>query len=98
MIFFSKSYSSKSLGRDTRDAYWKIHNLVEIKLPCSRWNTIRQWGLTKFPLNSINFVGIIKEDMVELFNDFYENSFDVSRINYGVIILLPKVTNANKIQ
>jgi hypothetical protein len=41
---------------------------------------------------------IIKADIMEMFNDFYEGRLDVSRINYGVITLLPKVTDAEKIQ
>jgi hypothetical protein len=41
---------------------------------------------------------IIKGDIIEMFNDFHEGRLDVSRINYGVITLLPKVIDAEKIQ
>jgi hypothetical protein len=41
---------------------------------------------------------IVKEDIVQLFDDFYEGKIDISRINYGIITLLPKITDASKIQ
>lgn len=40
---------------------------------------------------------IIKEDIMELFNDFHQGKLDVRRLNYGIITLLPKVNDANKI-
>lgn len=35
---------------------------------------------------------------MKLFDSFYEGSLDVERLNYGVITLLPKISDANKIQ
>lgn len=40
---------------------------------------------------------IIKEDIIEMFNDFHKGKLDVSRLNYEIITLLPKVTDADKI-
>jgi hypothetical protein len=34
---------------------------------------------------------IIKKDIVNLFHDFHGGNLDVSRINYGIITLLPKI-------
>lgn len=42
--------------------------------------------------------GIIKQDIVELFQDLYEGRLDISRLNYGIITLLPKVQDAERIQ
>jgi hypothetical protein len=42
--------------------------------------------------------GIIKKDIVDIFDDFHQGKLDVSRINYGTITLLAKVPHANKIQ
>jgi hypothetical protein len=36
--------------------------------------------------------------MMDHFYDFYRGKLDVKRINYGIITLLPKVKNAEKIQ
>lgn len=36
--------------------------------------------------------------MLALFNDFHQNNLDINRLNYGVITLLPKIKDANKIQ
>jgi hypothetical protein len=41
---------------------------------------------------------IIKVDMVPLFQDFYLGVLDIKRINYGIITLLPKVKEAERIQ
>jgi hypothetical protein len=41
---------------------------------------------------------IVKEDIVNLFHDFHVGHLDVSRINYGIITLLPKSKEATKIQ
>ena len=41
---------------------------------------------------------IVKNDIIQLFDDFYNGLLDVSRLNYGVITLLPKVVDAEKIQ
>jgi hypothetical protein len=35
---------------------------------------------------------------MRIFNDFHQNKIDLARINYGVIILLPKGAHANTIQ
>ena len=41
---------------------------------------------------------VVKNDIMRLFLDFYNNNFDVQRLNYGVITLLPKMAEANRIQ
>ena len=41
---------------------------------------------------------IVKKDIVQLFDDFFHHKVDISRINYGIITLLPKIKDATKIQ
>lgn len=41
---------------------------------------------------------MIKKDIIQLFEDFHKGKLDVSRLKYGVITLLPKVTGAARIQ
>lgn len=41
---------------------------------------------------------IVKHDIVALFNDFHDGRSDISRLNYGIITLLPKIKDASKIQ
>jgi hypothetical protein len=41
---------------------------------------------------------IIKKDIIDIFNDFYLESLDIKRINYGIITLLPKIKEDVKIQ
>jgi hypothetical protein len=40
---------------------------------------------------------IVKKDIVNLFNDCHASKVDISRLNYGIITLLPKVKDASKI-
>jgi hypothetical protein len=41
---------------------------------------------------------LIKDDLFQLVEDFYENTLDVARINYGVVSLIPKGKDADRIQ
>jgi len=41
---------------------------------------------------------IVKDDIIQLFAEFHESRVDISRINYGVITFLPKVSDAARIQ
>lgn len=41
---------------------------------------------------------VIKYDIIELFDDFHKGRLDISRLNYGIITSLPKITNADKMQ
>ena len=40
----------------------------------------------------------IKEDLLEMFDEFYENKLEIGRLNYGIITLIPKLKEANQIQ
>lgn len=35
---------------------------------------------------------------MHIFDDFFEGRLDVQRLNYGVITLIPKLSEANSIQ
>jgi hypothetical protein len=41
---------------------------------------------------------IKKNDLFALFNEFYHVRIDISRLNYGVITILPKFSDASKLQ
>jgi hypothetical protein len=41
---------------------------------------------------------IVNDDIMCLYNDFYDEKVNISRINYGIITLLPKIKEASKIQ
>ena len=40
----------------------------------------------------------IKEDLMKLINYFYLGHLDLSRLNYGVITLVPKIKDANNVR
>ena len=41
---------------------------------------------------------IVKKDIIEMFDDFHKENLDVSRINYGIITLLTKTMDADRMQ
>lgn len=41
---------------------------------------------------------IIKEDIMDMIQDFWKHELDVDRLNYGVITLIPKIKEVSKIQ
>jgi hypothetical protein len=41
---------------------------------------------------------IIKSDLMTIFKDFYLHKIELSKINYGIITLIPKGDNASTIQ
>lgn len=41
---------------------------------------------------------IIRSDMCDLIDDLFNEHLDMSRLNYGLVTLLPKLKEANKIQ
>jgi hypothetical protein len=69
------------------------------------WNALSQMGKNKatgpdsIPIEFYQACwSIIKPDIIQLFLDFHWGKVDISRINYGIITLLPKVSNAARIQ
>ena len=43
------------------------------------------------------FWDVIKADLVQLFNQLHSEDLDISRLNFGEIILLPKIKEASRI-
>jgi hypothetical protein len=37
---------------------------------------------------------VVKTDIIQLFDDFHAEKVNISRINYGIIALLPKKSDA----
>jgi hypothetical protein len=44
------------------------------------------------------FWGIIKEDLLPLFDDLHREALDLYNLKFGIITLIPKIHNATKIQ
>ena len=72
---------------------------TEIKAALFQMERNKAAGPDKIPIEFYQHCwDIIKEDILELFRDFHEGRLDVSRLNYGIITLLPKTQDAKKIQ
>ena len=71
----------------------------EIKEALDQMEKNKAAGPDKIPIEFYQCCwNIVKSDIVQLFDDFYNMKVDVSRLNYGIIILLPKIKEANQIQ
>ena len=56
-------------------------------------------GPDGFPAEFYQFFwDMLKSDLVQLFNELHAHRLDISRLNFGEIILLPKIKDANRIQ
>uniref|UniRef100_A0A0A9BDC7 Reverse transcriptase domain-containing protein n=1 Tax=Arundo donax TaxID=35708 RepID=A0A0A9BDC7_ARUDO len=45
-----------------------------------------------------NFWNMYKNELMEMFSDFYNGTLDIKRLNYEVITLVPKLREANNIR
>lgn len=45
-----------------------------------------------------SFWGVIREEIKAMIDDLNENKFDLARLNYGVINLIPKIQEANEVK
>lgn len=71
----------------------------EIKTALVQMEKHKAVGPDKIPIEFFQSCwGIVKYDSLQLFDDFHKENADISRINYGIITLLPKVTDAARIQ
>lgn len=71
----------------------------EIKTTLVQMEKHKAAGPDKIPIEFFQSCwDIVKYDLLQLFDDFHKENADISRINYGIITLLPKVTDAARIQ
>lgn len=71
----------------------------EIKRVVFGMNKNKAAGCDGFPIELYHsFWGFIKYDLMMCFHDFYNGKLDLSRINYGIITLLPKGVGVDTIQ
>lgn len=72
---------------------------AEIKEALFQMESNKAPGPDKIPIEFYQkCCSIVKSDVVRLFDDFHNNKIDISRMNYEIITLLPKIKEANKIQ
>jgi hypothetical protein len=80
------------------DSLCKPFSEIEVKYALSQMEHNKVVGPDKIHVEFYQACwDIIKSDIMEFFNDLYKGKLDVSKINYGVITLLPKVVDADKI-
>ena len=74
-------------------------SVEEVKTALFSMNTNRAPGPDNIPTEFYQHCWeVVQNDIMNIFHCFHNGSLDVQRLNYGVITLLPKVAEANKIQ
>jgi hypothetical protein len=67
----------------------------EIKIALRQMEKNKATGLDKIPIEFYQHCwAIVKKDIVQLFYNFFHRRVDISKINYGIITLLPKIIDA----
>lgn len=77
----------------------KPFSLEEVKKVVFELRKNRALGPDGFPGEFyMKFWDIIKNDLLELINDFHKGLLSVERLNYGIVTLVPKTKDAAQIQ
>jgi hypothetical protein len=87
------------VSKEENDELCKPFTETEMKNALFQMETNKAAGPDKI---SIEFYQtcweIMKYDIIQLFDEFFKGKIDISRINYGIITLLPKRSDASSIQ
>jgi hypothetical protein len=87
------------LSDEAKDKLAARFTLEEIKEAVFSMKLNKASGPDGFPIEFYQkFWGLISNDLFLLFQDFFDNKIDISRLNYGTIILIAKGLGADKIQ
>jgi hypothetical protein len=88
----------EKLSREYNEELCKPFSLEEIKNALFEMRVNRAPGPNNIPIEFYQHCwDIVKFDIVNLFSAFHNDSLDIQRINYGIITLLPKVSEADRI-
>ena len=64
-----------------------------------RWRLTLHLGPMVSPLCFSNlFRGLVKYNIFEMLQMLHQNKLDIARLNYGVLVLIPKIKGANQIK
>jgi hypothetical protein len=89
----------EKVSDDDNTALTRPFNEIEIKEALFSMEKNKAAGPDKIPIEFYQSCwDIVKGDIIQLFADFFEEKVDISRLNYGIITLLPKISDASKIQ
>jgi hypothetical protein len=88
-----------ALSDESKEKLAARFTLQEIKDAIFSMKTNKASGPDGFPIEFYQtFWSLIAEDIFSLFQAFYDGKIDISRLNYGTIILIAKGMGADKIQ
>jgi hypothetical protein len=80
------------LDLDQKDFLTRPFTMKEVEQAVQRMKTETVLGPNGFPVIFYKkFWGILKWWIMRMFEDFYNDNLNLSRINFGIIVLLPKV-------
>ena len=71
----------------------------EVKMTIFDMEHNKALGPNGFPVEFYQFFwDVVKQDLMSLFYEFYMGRLHIHSLNFGVITLLPKITDATRIQ
>ena len=87
------------ISSEDNDVLTKPFSIEEIKKSLFDMKSNRAPGPDNIPVEFYQHCWeVVAPDLFALFEWFYEGKLDVQRLNYGIITLLPKSTDASRIQ
>ena len=87
------------ISKEDNDILCHPFSEAEIKAALFQMERNKAPGPDKIPIEFFQYCwDIVKCDILDLFRDFHAGNADISRINYGIITLLPKIKDASRIQ
>lgn len=91
--------SEENMNEEDNIQICKPFEEVEIKHAVFSRDTNKDPGPCSIPIGFFQKCWeIVKEDMMKLFQEFYDGKLDIKRLNYGIITLLHKTKEAHKIK
>lgn len=89
----------EKVSADENDELTKPFSEEEVKGALFQMEKNKAAGPDKVPIEFFQWCwDIVAKDIMDIFKEFHQGGLDVSRLNYGIITLLPKVLEAEKIQ
>jgi hypothetical protein len=91
--------NAEKLDDTDMEALGKRFNEKEVKEVVDQMEKNKAAGPDGFPIEFYQACwDIIKDDIMAAFHDLYEHKIDLASINYGIITLIPKGEEADRIQ
>jgi len=101
VIHLSGEFWSDRRFASAEDNQWLIRpfTMAELEVAVKEMKVNTAPGPDDFSTNFFkNFWGHIRYDILEMLHQLHRGQLDIARLNYGILVLLPKIKGANQIK